>query len=88
MLDDGGRVLDLDVREGVRAAAVAHEHGVALGVVSGALRAGVDLDQSAVRVLAVAGGDSLRDDRGLGPLANVDHLGAGIRLLLVGSEGY
>src|SRR5690348_5009705 len=35
VLDGGGRVFDFDVGEGVGSAAVAHEHGVALGVVAG-----------------------------------------------------
>src|SRR5207302_7563736 len=46
-----------------------------------------DLDQAAVGVLTVAGGDALGHDGALGVLAQVDHLGAGVGLLLVVGQG-
>src|SRR5690606_6382962 len=86
VLDGRGRVLHLDVGEGVRAALLADQQAVALGVVARALGAGGDLDQAAVGVLAAAGADALADDLALGALADVDHLGAGVGLLAVVGE--
>ena len=63
VLDDRGRVADLHVREGVRAALVAHQQRVALRVIARAVGRRQDLHQPAIGVLAVAGGDALRDDR-------------------------
>ncbi len=86
VLDDGGRVLDLHVRNSVRAAPVAHQQRVALRVVARALGGGQHLHQAAVRVLPVARGDALRDDGAAGVAADVDHLGAGVGLLVVVRE--
>jgi hypothetical protein len=36
----------------------------------------------------MTGGNSLRDDGAAGVLADMDHFGPGIRLLVVGSDGY
>src|SRR5262249_16123660 len=47
-----------------------------------------DLHAAAVRVLPVAGGDPLRHHRALGVLADVDHLGAGIGLLIIVGQGH
>ena len=55
------------------------------GALVGAL---ADLHQAAVGVLAVAGGDALGDDRALRVLADVDHLGAGVGLLVVVGDGH
>src|SRR5690606_7833967 len=87
VLDGGGRVLHLDVGEGVRAALLADQQAVALGVVARAVRAGGHLHQPAVAVLAAAGADALADDLRLGALADVDHLGAGVGLLAVVGQG-
>ena len=83
VLDLRRRVLDLEVRERVRAALVADEQRVALRVVARVLRVLADPHQAAVGVLAVAGGDALRDDRAAGVLPDVDHLRAGVGLLPV-----
>ena len=40
-------------------------------------------EQAAIRVLTVTGGNALGDDRTLRVLADMDHLGARIRLLIV-----
>src|SRR3989454_4253930 len=61
VLELGGGLVHLDVRERVRAALVADQEGVALGVVPGVHRALVDLHPPAVRVLSVARADPLRD---------------------------
>src|SRR5690606_21714763 len=82
------RVAALDVGKGVGGTAVADQQGVALGVVAGALGAGVDGHPAAVGVGAVAGGDTLGNDGGAGVLAQVQHFGAGIRLLEVIGEGH
>ena len=81
MLDARRRVLDLHVRERVRAALIADQQRIALRVVARAGRALGNLHQAAIGVLAVAGRDALRDDRALGVLPDVDHLRAGVGLL-------
>ena len=83
MLDGGARVLHLDVGEGVRAALLADQQRIALGVVARAIGVAVHPHQAAVGVLAAAGADALADDLALGALADVDHLGAGVGLLAV-----
>ena len=83
MLHLRGVVLHLDVGEGVGAALVAQQQRVALRVVPGPGRPLEDLHQPAIGVLAVAGGDALRDDGAPGVLPDVDHLGAGVGLLIV-----
>ena len=88
MLHPGAAVLHLDVGEGAGAAGLADEHGVALAEVAGALGLGLHLHQAAVAVGAVAGADALADDGALGVPADVDHLGAGVGLLLVVGEGH
>src|SRR5690606_40548590 len=80
VLDGGAEILHLDVGEGVGAAALADQQAVALGVVARAVGVAVHLHQAAVGVLATAGADALGDDLGLGALADVDHLGAGVGL--------
>src|SRR5690606_34456857 len=62
VLDRGRGVLDLDVGEGVRAALLADQQRVALGVVARALCAALHPHQAAVAVLAAAGADALADD--------------------------
>src|SRR3546814_8072752 len=57
VLDGGAGVLHLDVGEGVRAAFLADEQRVALGVVARAVGGSRHLDQAAVGVLAAAGAD-------------------------------
>src|SRR6185312_2792222 len=87
VLDRCRAIGDFDVRKGVRAAAIADEHGVALRVVARVVRARHHLNASTIAVVAVTGGDSLGDDRRLGVLADVDHLGAGVGLLMIVHHG-
>ncbi len=87
MFDLCGRVLHLDVGECVRAGVAAEQERVALGVVPGAFGRAHDLHEPAVGVLSVTGRDRLGDDGAAGVLADVDHLGAGVGLLVVGGEG-
>src|SRR6185437_3822625 len=83
VLDDRRGVLHFHVRERVRAAALADQQRVALGVVARALGALLHLHQAAVAIVALAGADALGDDLRLGVLADVDHLGAGVGLLVM-----
>ena len=94
-LGGGGFVLhrcrgvgDDHVREGVCAALIAQEERVALAVVAGVLGMKTHLDESAVRILAMSGGDTFGDDARAGVLTDVDHLRARVRLLVVISERY
>src|SRR5262249_31554644 len=78
-----GAVAHLQVRERVRAAAVAQQQRVALRIVAGVDRPLHDLHQAAVAVLPAPRRDALRDDRAARVLAQVDHLGPGVGLLEV-----
>src|ERR1700730_19295029 len=79
-------VLHFAVGERVRAALVAQKQRIALRVVPCASSTLEDLDHSTVSVLPVACGDALGDDRAPGILPDVDHLRAGVRLLVVVRE--
>ena len=87
MLDDGRGVGYLHVGESVRSATVAEQERVALAVVACPVCGGSDLDKSAVGILAVSGTDALADDARVGVAAEVNHLGAGVRLLVVVGDG-
>src|SRR5690606_11750699 len=83
VLDACRALARLDVRKGVRAAAVADEERVALRVVPGVLRRRHHAHEAAVGVLAAPGRDALRYDRAARVAADVDHFRAGIGLLEV-----
>ena len=83
MLDLRRGVLDLEIRERVRAAAIADQQRVALRVVARIGGVLADLHRAAVGVLAAAGRDALGDDGAARVLPQVDHLGAGVGLLAV-----
>src|SRR5207245_2174383 len=87
VLDLRGRVLHFEVRESVGAALIAEQQRIALRVVARAPGALEDFHHTAVAVLAVPGGDALRHDRAPGVLADVDHFGAGVGLLVVVGDG-
>ena len=72
----------------MRAAFIAQEQRIALRIIPRVGRAFAGLHQAAIGVLAVAGGDAFRDDRALGVLADMDHLGAGVGLLLIVGQGH
>src|SRR5690606_30758577 len=78
-----GGVLDLDVRKGMRATLVADEQRITLLEVPCMFRALEDLHFTAIAVLAVPGGNALGNDRAAGVPADVNHLGASIRLLII-----
>src|SRR4051812_42227449 len=83
MLHARARIPHLDIREGVGTALVADQKRVALRVIPRSLSALQDLYLATVRVLPMSGGDTLRNNRAAGILADVDHLRAGIGLLIV-----
>ena len=56
-------VLDVGIRERVRTASRAEQEAVTLAVVARAFRTGRHLHQPAVAVLAMPGGDALRNNR-------------------------
>src|SRR5271157_2506408 len=86
MLDGRGRVLYLEIREGVGGTLVPEQKGVALGVVARAIGARTDLHEAPVGVHPVTCRNSLRDDRTPRALSEMDHLRPGVRLLPVGGE--
>src|SRR5207248_4309014 len=88
VLDLRGRVLHFEVRESVGAALIAEQQRIALRVVARASGALEDFHHAAIAVLAVPGGDALGHDGALRVLADVDHLGAGVGLLVVVGDGY
>ncbi|MNE29673.1 hypothetical protein D3C80_1231630 [compost metagenome] len=79
-------VTALHIREGVRAAVGANQHRVALGKVACVGGRRHDFHQAAIAVLAVPGGDPFRDDRRFGVFADVNHLGAGVGLLMTAGQ--
>src|SRR5690606_34963586 len=83
MLDLRRGIANLDVGHGVRTAAVAEQKAVTLGEVSHALGIGRDTNQPAIGVVRPARADALRDNRRAGALAIMDHLGAGVGLLII-----
>src|SRR3990167_5999829 len=81
VLDPSAGVLHLHIGKGVGATLAAQQQGVALAMVTRAGRAFEDLHQTAVGVLPMAGGNALGQNGAVSVLADVDHLGAGVRLL-------
>src|SRR5438270_5008243 len=71
----------------MRAALVADQKRVTLRVISRSLSALQNLYLATVRVLPMSSGDALRNNRAAGILADVDHLGAGVGLLIVVGQG-
>src|SRR5205823_10994413 len=83
VFDPGRRIAHFDVGHRVRAAAVADQQRVALGVVARALGPRLHAHETAIGVLPAAGRNALRDDRRTRVLADMDHLGPGIGLLAI-----
>ena len=88
MFDRSRGVSDDHVRESVCAATVAEEQGVALAVVAGIVGVDTHLDESAVGVLAMSGRDTFRNNTRARVTADVDHLGARVRLLEIIGDGH
>src|SRR5260370_26508884 len=72
----------------MRAALAADEERVATGEVPGVIGAGHDTHEAAIRILGLASGDALGDNRAAGVLADVDHLRAGVGLLVIVDQRY
>ena len=88
MLDRRLRLLGADVGVGVGGGLIADQHRIALAEITGARRLRPYLHQAAVAIGRMAGADPLAHDRGAGAGAYMDHLGAGVGLLAVVSEGH
>ena len=67
----------------MRPALVADQQAVALGIVARIFRLRMHRDKAAIGVLRAPGADTLRDDPAFRVLAQMDHLCAGIGLLVV-----
>ena len=65
------------------AAGIAHQQGITLRIVAGVVCVPGYLDQAAVGILRLPRGDALGDDGAAGVPAEMDHLGAGIGLLVI-----
>src|SRR5512132_3631897 len=87
VLDASRPVPDLNIGNGVPAAARTDQQAVTARVVARVLRARLHADETAIGVLAMAGGNALREDRRAGIAADVDHLRAGVGLLPVVGDG-
>ena len=72
----------IEKREGVGAAAFSHQQRVTLGVVACTRRPAMRRNEPAIGVVRVARRDPLGDDAADGVLAQMDHLGARIYLLI------
>ena len=83
MFNQCSRILDVEIGKGVRAALVAHQQGIALRVIAGVLGGWQNFYQPPIGVLAVAGGNALGNNGAAGVFADVDHLGAGVGLLII-----
>lgn len=75
--------MDIHVGKRMRTALIAQQQGVALAIVAGIVRFLGNAHQTAVRVLAPSGGDTLADDSAAGILSEMNHLRTGICLLVI-----
>src|SRR3977135_2696250 len=82
VLEQRGGILRFDIGHGVRAAFVADQERVAGRKIARAGRLAVRGYEAAIGVLGNTGRDALGDDPAGGVLAEMDHLGAGIDLLV------
>ena len=87
MLQLGRAVAGLDIGHGVRAAVAADQQAVALGEVAHPGRLGMHRDQAPIGRVRLARRDRLGDDPALRILAQMDHLGAGVGLLMSVGDG-
>ena len=87
MFDVRRWISHIDIGKGVCAALVADEHGIALGKISGVVRAFEHLHGTAISVLSKQGGYAFGNDGTAGVFPNVDHFCAGVGLLLEGGDG-
>ena len=83
VLDARRSISRLDVGKRVSAALGPEQQRIALRVVAGSVSRGHDLDEAAIRVLAVTSRNAFRDDRATRVAADVNHLRARVGLLIV-----
>ena len=83
MLNLTRRVLNIEVRIGMRPALVSQKERITLGIVAGILRRRKNLNAPPIGILSLSRRNPLRDNRTLCILSDVDHFRAGIRLLPV-----
>ena len=88
MFDRGCGISQLHDGEGVCTACVADQQRVALRIVAGIVGIAADLHQSAVGVLALSGRYTFAHNARARVLAQVNHLCAGVSLLVVVRHGY
>ncbi len=88
MLDGRRGVLDLQRRESVRSALVAKKQTIALGVIAGPFGRLRDAHHASVGILPMSRRYSLRDNRRFRVLADVNHLGARVGLLIMVGQGH
>ena len=88
MLEDSRIVVHIHIREGVCSTVRAQEQRIARRVVAGIIGSSRSTHQSTIAVLRVTCRDSLRDNRRLGVFADMNHLRARIRLLIVVRHSY
>src|ERR1700722_146713 len=72
----------------MRAAFVADEQRIAIGKITRAARPAMGGDETAIGVVCPPGRDALGDDPAGRVLAEMQHLGAGIALLVAVGDGY
>ena len=87
MLELRRAVIRLDIGHRMRAAVVADQQRVAIGEIARARRLAMRRDLAAIGVLRMAGGNALRDHPARRVLAEMDHLSAGIDLLMAVRNG-
>ena len=87
VLEGRARVLRLDIGHGMRAAFVADQQRIAAGEVPRIGGAAMRRDEAAIGVVGVARGDALGDDAARRVLPKMDHLRAGIDLLIAVGDG-
>src|SRR3546814_7891771 len=86
MLDLRRGVPNLDIGDGVRAAVVAQQQRITLGEVADVFGGGADAHQAAIGVVRLTRRYALGDDGGPAVSPEVDHLGAGVGLLMRSEE--
>lgn len=87
MLQIGGFIAALDIRHSVRAALIADQQTIALREIPRIVGTRHDLDQPAIGVVGASGADALRYDAAARVFADVNHLCAGVGLLLSIGDG-
>ena len=74
---------DFHVREGMGSTLVTNQKRIALGIVAGILGTLEYLDEAPIGILRLTGRYALGNDRTAGILADMDHLGSSISLLII-----